>query len=94
VTGRGLRHDDIARPAENSPSAALPFEAHDGAAPVSLSPAFDAPNVLNDPLTDVMPLAPTTGVSKSPLVTRLVSAETGTAVARPIAPTTANMPTK
>ena len=75
MTGRGLPHDDLTRPAENSPPAALPFEAHDGAAPVSLSPASDAPNVLSDPLTAVIRRVALPAVASNVLMTVFASVD-------------------
>jgi putative MATE family efflux protein len=53
----------------------LPFEAHDGAAPVSLSPASDAPNVVNDPLTDVIRRVALPAVASNVLMTVFASVD-------------------
>ena len=75
MTRRELRQDEVARPPELTPSTALPFEAHDGAATVSLNGPAAASSVVRDPLAVVIRRLALPAVASNVLMTVFASAD-------------------
>jgi putative MATE family efflux protein len=67
--------DDRTRPTDIAPSAALPFEPHDGAATVSLISGARATSVLDDPLAVVIRRLALPAVASNVLMTVFASAD-------------------
>ena len=65
----------LARPVENHPPAALPFEAHDGAAPVALVGPARTASVVDDPLASVIRRLALPAVASNVLMTVFASVD-------------------
>ena len=75
MTARDSAGEIVARPPEQSPAAALPFEAHDGAATVSLGGAAREASVVDDSLGAVIRRLALPAVASNVLMTVFASVD-------------------
>ncbi|HUQ83349.1 MAG TPA: MATE family efflux transporter [Gemmatimonadaceae bacterium] len=65
----------VPRPPEHAPAAALPFEAHDGAAPVAVASPARASDIVTDPLSQVIRRLALPAVASNVLMTVFASVD-------------------
>jgi putative MATE family efflux protein len=75
VTARDNVREGVARPPEHAPAAALPFEAHDGAATVSVTGAARETSVVDDSLGSVIRRLALPAVASNVLMTIFASVD-------------------
>ena len=75
MTARDSAGDIVARPSETTPAAALPFEAHDGAATVSVAGAVREASVVDDSLSTVIRRLALPAVASNVLMTVFASVD-------------------